>query len=158
MIDTPESVAVEDEGPATTVASLEIRGFEGSPDAITEILGLLPTRTGRADDAYRNSAGRVTNRIIELSYWSLRSRADLRGSINEHVTDLLDQVRESFAAFSRLPAGMSICVRCTIIPNGYLPLFELDASTLRSLGEIGAAFELDIFSVSGRSEIDNTGA
>lgn len=96
-------------------------GFDGSPEVITELLGLQPTRSGRAGEPSYNVMGKPRGRTNRVSFWSLHSQAGDRVSVGEHVANLLEQVRGSREQFARLPPKARVTVRCTVIPNGDLP-------------------------------------
>jgi hypothetical protein len=130
-------------------ASIVIRDFGGSPEEISALLGLQPTRSGRAGEPRTNVLGVRTSQTLRQSYWSLHSIVGPRESLSSHVDDLTTRVAHSMAAFRRLPAGATVRLRCTVIPEGNLPLFSLSCSGMRVLAEIGAHLEIDIISVEG---------
>ena len=142
-----------EDGSPTTLASLEIYGFTCLPEDVTRILRLQPTSFGRAGERHVNM-GRVTSHILEHSFWDLRSGAGRSASIEEHVIDLLQQLRNSRQALTRLPASTAVKVRCTIIPNGYVPLVKISATTLASLSDLGASFEVRVITIRGGPDDD----
>ena len=141
----------QDERPSIR-ASITVRDFAGSPEAITELLGLQPTRSGRAGELRRDVLGQPTSTMLRRSYWSLHSSVGQREPLARHVDDLASKVSQSISAFRRLPSGATVRLFCTIIPNGDLPLLTLTSDAMRVLAEMGAPVEIDIVSVEGPSD------
>lgn len=149
---TENQLSTDDEGAEgdprpNMVASLDVRSFDGSPEVITGILGLQPSRSGQAGYPSYDVLGKPRGHIVRNSFWSLRSGAGFHASIEEHANDLLHQIHASRDAFPLLPVGSVVVFDCTIIPGEYLPSFTLGARVLRELGAIGAAFKLDIIRI-----------
>ena len=130
-------------------ASLLVRGFDGDPQQITQIVGRSPTRFGRPGDQLVGPTGRATNRTVRQNFWALQSRADPYAPLATHVADIVQQVGDAKSAFARLPKGCTVAILCTIIPEGGLPVLSLDAASMRALSEIGAELELDVISADG---------
>jgi hypothetical protein len=136
----------EDEPPSIR-ASIVVRDFAESPDEISRLLGLQPTRSGRAGEPRINVVGRQTSQTLRRSYWSLHSSVGPREPLAQHVDDLASKVSQSTSAFRRLPSGATVTLFCTIIPNGALPVLTLSCNAMRVLADIGAPVEIDIISV-----------
>lgn len=142
----PNMQETEDEPPVIR-ASLVLRQFGEDPDEISRILGLLPARSGRRGDRHRNVLGRETGRIVPKTYWALNSQAGSRDPLETQIASILEQVRDVRSAFDHLPPGTEVSLRCTVIPNGDLPLFQVGSQQMYELGAIGASLEIDIISV-----------
>lgn len=136
----------------TIVASLVLRDFGDDPQIVTRLLNHEPTRSGLRGDHLLDPMGRVTARMIRRTYWSLHSGAPKTAPLNRHVADILGQLTDSYAAFYDLPKGTTITLRCTVIPEGDLPLLRVDPESLRSLGQIGAGLEFDVIEVDGPAD------
>lgn len=134
----------------TIIASLVLRNFGDDPQIVTRVLGREPTRSGRQGEHLISSLGRATARVIRQTYWSLHSRTAKSAPLAQHVADIVEQLRASSALFNQLPNGTTITLRCTVIPDGGLPLLSVESESLRCLGEIGAALEIDVISIEGR--------
>lgn len=130
-------------------ASLILRGFGDDPRVITELIGLRPTRAGRAGDPLLGPSGQATSRTVRRTYWSLHSRRDPTASLSDYVSDILEQLGGSTPIFAQLPDGTTVTVRCTVIPDDDLPLLAVTNKSLRRLGDIGGGLEIDIISVDG---------
>lgn len=130
-------------------ASLVLRDFGDDPNLITELLGLQPTRAGRAGDSLLGPSDQATTRTVRRTYWSLHSRLDPTASMSEHVRDILGQLGDAAQHFARLPAGTITTLRCTVIPDDDLPILSVDSQSMQRLGEVGADLEIDIVSVDG---------
>lgn len=130
-------------------ASLVLRDFGDDPHRVTELLGLQPSRSGRAGDPLLGPSGQPTTRIVRRTYWALQSRLAPSALMSEHVNDIVEQVRDAARRFAGLSAGTTMKLLCTIIPDGDLPILTIESESLRTLGEIGIDLEIDIISVDG---------
>ena len=142
----------ETSDPSSIRASLLLHGFGDDPQMITELIGLRPTRAGRAGEPLRGPWGQTTSRTIRRTYWSLDSRRDLAASLSEHVGDIFEQVGGAASLFARLPEGTTTTLDCTVILDDEMPILSLSNDLLRKLGDIGAELEIDIISVDGPEE------
>ena len=146
-----DSTISTDEAPLTR-ASLVIKGFGDSPDSLSDLLNLVPTRSGRAGNARRNVVGRMTDRLVRGTYWALHSDAEHRASISLHIANLLAKIGDSRFGKTELPLGTRVTLRCTVIPNGDLPLICVESHLMHRLGELGVSLEIDIVSVEAGPE------
>ena len=134
--------------PAPSVrASLVLRGFGEDPELITRVLGRTPSRSGRAGEALLLPTGSPSRWIIRDTYWSLHSRLDPRAELSSHLGDIFSRLGEARHSFGQLPPGTTVALRCTVIPDGALPLISLAAPSLAMLSDLGAVLEIDIISV-----------
>jgi len=133
----------------TILASLEILGFGEDPSVVTEALGIEPSRSGRVGEPYRNAANRLTTRVIRESFWELDSDAGHRATVEEHLSTLLGRFRPAKSRIASLPSGASLLVRFTIIPSTSGPRITMPPAIIREVGEIGAAVDIRIVTVSG---------
>jgi len=147
MSDAESPSDAESDGPPSIRASISIRNFSGSPNEITRILGVEPSRSGTAGELRRNVRGRLTSEVLERSYWSLDSSMPPRSTLAQHIDDLLAQVRPITLAFSQLPPGTTVTLFSTIIPNGKIPTLSIHREAMRSLVEIGADVDILFISV-----------
>jgi len=135
----------------TIRASLILRGFGDDPEVVTRTLQLEPTRKGRAGETLISSSGQPIPNNVKTTFWALQSRLSPQSAISEHVADVALQIGPAQEKLSRLPHGTTIAFRCTIIPEGDLPLLSVDARSAAVLAQINASLELDIMSVDGPS-------
>lgn len=148
---------LKSESQPTIRASIDVVDFGDDPELVTRELGIAPTRAGRKGEKYTNMAGRVTERDIQESYWSLHSGAGYRASVEAHIGALLQQLQIVRFTAAKLPGGARAVLRCTIIPDGALPDIRLSVEQMRQLAELGVPLELVVISVRDvPSEVDSS--
>jgi hypothetical protein len=128
-------------------ASLSLRGFGDDPQVITELLGLIPTFSGRAGDQIVAPNGRVSSFRSRRAYWSLHSRCAPTALLSEHVADILEQLGDAARALSNLPVGATATLFCTVIPDDDLPVLAIGSELLQKLGSAGVNLEIDLIRV-----------
>ena len=133
----------------TIRASLVLRDFGNDPNVVTKAIGLEPTRKGRAGEASVSSSGRPISSTVKSTFWSLHSRLSPSSQISEHIADVAQQLGSASERLSRLPEGTTLTFRCTIIPEGDLPILAVDVSAAAVLAQMRARLELDVVSVDG---------
>ncbi|MCU0733051.1 MAG: DUF4279 domain-containing protein [Hyphomonas sp.] len=134
----------------TIRASIVVSQFEDNPAQVSAYLGLKPTRCGKKGDGYRNVLGAETGRIIQESYWSLHSNVGPRAPLSAHIKDILAQTSVATEKFAALSQRSRITLRVTVIPDGTLPLLEVDGDLLVGLAKLQCALAIDIVSVQAR--------
>lgn len=142
------SSAVEREEPTASIrASLVVRGFDGDPHLVSEVIGVAATRVGRAGEPIRGPTGQATNRSVKQTYWALQSRSTPESVLADHVADLIAMVGDVRSLDSRLPPGAELMILCTVIPDRGLPLLEVPPKLLTSIGALGASLRIDVIEV-----------
>lgn len=133
----------------TIRASLVLRDFGDDPNVVTKAIGLEPTRKGRAGEAFVSSSGRSIGNTVKTAFWSLHSRLPPSSQISEHIADVAQQLGRASERLSQLPEGTTLTFRCTIIPEGDLPILAVDVSATVALARMRAVLELDVVNVDG---------
>lgn len=128
-------------------ASLELRNFGASPTAVSDLLGVEPTRVGVAGEPYRTVKGTPTEQILRETFWSLWSTASTDAPLEQHLENILGQIELMSDRFTKLPAATTRTIRCSIIPEGPLPLFRLNSDLLHRLSRLRLDVVLDVVSV-----------
>ncbi len=145
----PSAVARQEStgSPSSIRASLVVRGFDGDPERVSQVLGVAATRLGRVGEPLRGPEGQSTARTVKQAYWALQSRLGPESAIADHVADLLALIGERHGLDARLPAGAELMILCTVIPDRGLPLLDIPAKLLSAVGAIGASLRIDVIEV-----------
>ena len=132
---------------ASIHASLVVRGFDGEPEVISDVIGVAATRVGRVGEPLRGLSGQRTHRVVKQAYWALQSRLGPESTLADHLTDLLALVGEVRGLTSRLPPGAKAVILCTVIPDRALPVLEIPPNVLSGIGALGASVQIDVLEV-----------
>lgn len=146
-----DSVTANETADSAVRASLVFRGFEGPPSGITQAIGLEPSRTGLKGESRENVLGRASRELNKESYWSLRSGAPPRESIETHILRLLERALPQAHRIRQLPDTVTKQVYCTVIPGESVPIIRLGQEALAGLADLRVALVVDILSVGDRS-------
>lgn len=107
------------------------------PDEITRRLGVLPSETARAGDAVGRGHLKRQN-----SLWTLRSRLQSSGDLDQHVRDVLDQLDTSRSAFAELSRELGGIIVIVGFSRDYAPAISLEQETVGRLAQY--ALRLDV--------------
>jgi hypothetical protein len=107
------------------------------PDDVTRKVGVLPSETARDGDAVGRSQRKRQN-----SLWKLRSRLQSSGDIDQHVTDVLDQIDKSGSAFAEVSRELGGVLVIVGFSRDYAPAISLGQETVGRLARY--ALRLDV--------------
>jgi Domain of unknown function (DUF4279) len=108
-------------------ASFNVAGtFE--PDEMTRRLGVFPSEAARAGDTL-DEKGHYKRKN---SLWTLRSRVQ-SGNIDEHVSDVLDQLDNNKSAFGEVSCELGGIIEIVGFSRDYAPAISLGKNTIRRL-------------------------
>jgi len=107
------------------------------PDEITRRVGVLPSETARAGDAIGRGQRKRQN-----SLWKLRSRLQSSGDLDQHVTDVLDQLDTSRSAFAEVSRELGGVIVIIGFSRDYAPAISLEQETVARLAQY--ALRLDV--------------
>jgi hypothetical protein len=141
--------------PSRITVSLDV---EADPESISARLGIEPTRQGRAGEAYVNTVGRTTERILRRSYWSLYSSRAQEAPLEEHVSDILAHLMPRTAEWHALAPLPSPVLYCTVIRGDTGPELILKPTTIRQMADLGLGIEIVIIRVRGDDFHETEGA
>ena len=121
-------------------AYLRIIEFPCTVEELTRRIGLQPTEAWHAGDP--SPPPRQTRKV---SAWHLRSRLPPSELVEQHIIDVLDQIRGHEAAVREVARECHVFMECVGHFYDYYPGFVLDADTMRRLGECGTTLDLDFY-------------
>jgi len=108
------------------------------PDEITPQVGVLPCETARAGDAVGRSQRKRQN-----SLWKLRSRLQGSGDIDQHVTDVLDQLDTSRTAFLQVSRELGGVLVIVGFSRDYAPAISLEQETVARLAQYALRLDME---------------
>ena len=131
------------ERPSEIKARLTVARFECSPEEITQILGIRPTKTWLRGETVTPRA----KNVHKSNGWTLRAPCDpLNSTVDEQVDSLISIITPHIEAFAKLPTGVYIELSCILYVYDYSrPVIGFSASTVRILAQIGANIDIDIY-------------
>lgn len=122
-------------------AYFAVRG-SGRHELITELVGLEPTEA-YSDDDINPKSGKPFGRML----WRLNSGLDDKETFERHIAYLLLWLNRVPGAIKRLSNDYQLILQCV----GYFPGSghgaHLDRETIRILGQLGIAIDLDFYFV-----------
>jgi hypothetical protein len=108
------------------------------PDEITRRVGVPPSETARAGDAIGSIKLKRRN-----SLWTLRSRLQPSGDLNQHVRDVLDQLGTNRLAFEVLSHEFGGIIVIVGYSQDYAPAVSLDQDTIGWLARYAVRLDMD---------------
>ena len=132
-------------------AYLRIVKFCCTVEELTRRIGLQPAEAWHAGDP--SPPPRPTRKY---SAWHLRSRLPPPESVEQHIIDVLEQIRGHESAIRAVSAECQVIMECVGYFHDYYPGFTLEADALRRLGECGACIDLDFYHYFADKEPSNT--
>ena len=121
-------------------AYLRLVDFPGTVQEMTQRIGLQPTEAWHAGDPAPSP-----HPPHKFSAWHLRSRLPKSDEIEQHIIDVLDQIRGREAVLREIARDCRVTMECVGYFHEYYPGFALDADTVRRLGDCGASIDLDFY-------------
>jgi hypothetical protein len=110
------------------------------PDQITERVGLKPTESSREGELIPKSTMRR-----KVSRWSLHSRLERSSSLEQHITDVLDQLDLNSAAFERLSSEMDGVLELVGYFSSYYPGLVFDREMVKRLARYSLSVDFDFY-------------
>jgi len=130
---------------------LVISGFEGSPDKISRVLGIQPTRTKLRGEPV--SFGELETKLRrKANFWILDSGRPTTADLADQVTAVVRQVQGSVPGFTDLPQGTTVTLTCAIYDYSRSVPLVFDASAISALAAIGADLNIDYYDLTEYDE------
>ena len=126
------------------VASLRISGDDLIPDEISRLLGALPTRAHRKDEAVPiGTSGRT--RIARFGGWALHATDTAPEDLDAQVAELLGRLNPDLSVWQSLSTRFHIDLFCGWFMSGWNEGVEIAPATLLALGERGILLGIDLY-------------
>lgn len=130
---------------------LIISGFEGSPDAISRVLGMQPTRTQLRGEPV--TFGELKTKLRrKANFWILDSGLPTTAALADQVAAVVKQVEGAAARFTDLPEGSSVTLTCAIYDYSRDVALVFDTSVITALATIGADLNIDYYDLTEYDE------
>lgn len=110
------------------------------PDQITERVGVKPTQSHREGDPLPKGTARY-----KTSRWQLHSRLERSSSLEEHITDVLDQLDLKSAAFEKLSSEMDGVLELVGYFHAYYPGLVFDRDMVQRLARYSLSVDFDFY-------------
>lgn len=119
---------------------LDVYGFSCSPDEITKLLGMAPTRTWlRGDPVPRTILRREDNR------WILNAACDTTVALREQVDSLLEQVSPAASRFAGLPSEARVQIFCAVYDSDRAVDLSFSKKAVEKIAALGAEINIDYY-------------
>lgn len=133
------------ERPAQEVKTrLLILGFDCAPAAISEVLGVAPTRTWSTGDRVIPQA----TKLHSENGWVLRSPSDPEHTTPEESIRALLASLPNHSAIEQIRSRGDVQVTCTIYTYKHRPSLFLPPDLMAQLAALGASLDVDIYDLS----------
>jgi hypothetical protein len=130
---------------------LMVLGFHESPENVSKVIGIAPTKAWRAGDPVLD---KKENKQPENG-WMLNSPVEPKSGDADAAILALVSSFPSPEAFFRLPKGSRVQVTCTLYGYSERPWMYLSNRTLSALAAIGADLDVDIYDLSFSDDSDD---
>lgn len=140
---------------------LVITGELLDPDLITQQVGLQPSKAYRKGDPV-SWADKVQPRfraraIYKHGSWQLASRVEPQSELEDHVRDLMAQVRPCWDAMRAAIQQHDGDLDCAAYGYEYVPALWLPAELLSEIGGLGLSLGISVYDSTKSRSADETG-
>jgi hypothetical protein len=126
----------------TIKVNMVITGFECSPEHITNLIGVNPTKVWKRGEIVHPKA----KNIHKESGWLLSSQRDaVNSSIDEQISTLSNVITPILGNFHKLPEGLEIELSCIINAYEYMPPICFSTDSVAFASKLGASIDVDIY-------------
>jgi hypothetical protein len=132
---------------------LVVLGFDCSPEHISTLLGVEPTKSWLKGEPVHP---RATNTHAENG-WMRASPSDPTVASAEEGIRALLQLFQDPTVFARLPKQSTVQLTCTLFGYEYRPYVYVPAELVRTIATIGASIDIDTYDLSDERESRNLG-
>jgi uncharacterized protein DUF4279 len=110
------------------------------PDEITRRVGVIPTETAREADVIRQ-----TTKQRPCSLWALHSRLERSAPLEQHVTDVLDQLDTNKEAFEKLSRELGGTMELVGIFRECEPGVALEREIVEGIAKYALMLDCDFY-------------
>ena len=123
--------------------TLRLVGFEGSPEEITNLLGIQPTETWRRDDPVPDTLLRRRDNC-----WMVAAPCEPTIPLGEQVDILLEFVLPAATRFATLPPDVIVLLSCAVYDYTRDVVLALSKVAVQRLASLGAEIDIDYYDMS----------
>jgi hypothetical protein len=110
-----------------------------SPEVITKVLGIKPTKTYNEGDLMPDSKFKYKTNL-----WELRSRLSKYRELSDHINYLFSKITPVSGKLKELTRKYSAVLSCAVYCHDSSPSLFFDEDVLRKLSELHIAVDIDI--------------
>jgi len=129
--------------------SLVVRGFRVSPEEITRLLGVSPTKTWVRGDLVVPLSSVLKRKD---NAWLLAAPCAHTEPLTKQVEALLTKIAPAAAKFRQLPQGSVVELYCAIYDYERSVVIQFSKRALHDLAEIGAGIGIDYYDLTDWEE------
>ena len=134
-----------------SVATLRIIGDDLIPDAISQLLGALPTHAqAKGDKIIGKKTGNV--RIARFGMWRLRASDSEPENLDGQIHIIFNQLTDDLAVWESFVGRYKIDLFCGLFMECGNEGMELSPESLMTLGSRGIKIGLDVYGPSSDNE------
>jgi len=123
-------------------AAFTLTGDDLDPDTVTAVTQLTPSDTWRKGDPF----GRAGVMRHERSGWSMKSSLPLDRELEDHIRNVLDGLRPRWSSVVPLTEIYATEIECVVKSyGGDRPALHIDAEVLKSIADLNAALDIDLY-------------
>lgn len=126
------------------VAALRIVGDDLSPDEVSTLLGVSPTRSFARGDELRHR--RVPTRVAKFGLWTLEAPETQPADIDTQVNKLLQPLTQEFEVWHGLAERFGVDLFCGWFMRYGNEGLSIAPGTLKALADRHVVLDLDIYS------------
>jgi Domain of unknown function (DUF4279) len=125
------------------LANFSLTGFTISPNEMSGIIGINPTKTWEIGDTIGKS-----NLQRKENGWVLSSSLDKSSELEEQISDLLQQLKPKWANLLDVCSEYDAEISCAVYSyNSQGPSMHLGKEMLKLLAELNAEVDIDYYSL-----------
>jgi hypothetical protein len=118
-----------------------LTGFEITPDEITSILGIEPSKSWSVGDTIEK-----TKLKRKENGWTLSSGLDKSSELEEHLTSLFQQIQSKWSIFLNLCSKYEAEISCTIYSyEAQGSAMHFDKAIIKYVAELNAEIDIDYY-------------
>jgi hypothetical protein len=126
-------------------------GFSGSPDAVTELLGIAPT------SAWATGDPGIRGQPRRFARWALASPAGEDASVEDQLAALLPLLEARAAAVAEAARRFEAAIQCAACFREANPGFHLDAALVARVAALGLSLDFDLYCLGAAADDETTG-
>lgn len=126
-----------------TSVSLCFYGDDLDPDALTQALGVTPSRSGRKGEVVVSKTGK--SRIVKMGYWRLQSENNLSGDMDTQIAGILAQMTSDVSVWRDLSQRYKGEIFFGWFLTSGNDMADISAQTVQACAARGLAFCFDVY-------------
>ena len=126
-----------------TSVSLCFYGDDLNPDALTQLLGITPSRSGRKDEFVVRKTG--NSHMVKTGYWRLQSEDSLSGDMDWQLTDLFGRMSDDLRVWRELSLSYNGEIFFGWFLTSSNDMANISAQTIQHCAARGLSLSFDVY-------------